>query len=96
MKKHPHWVSFDDELKELLKDPAYKARHEEGLFQLDTAYRLMLLRKKRRMSQRELAKKIGTSQSAVARMETGNMNMTIETISRVATALGVRPMISFV
>ncbi|NCU28338.1 MAG: UDP-N-acetylglucosamine 1-carboxyvinyltransferase [Candidatus Moranbacteria bacterium] len=45
------------------------------------------LREGQGLSQEELAKKIGTSQSAVARMEDGKQNFTTEMIMRISNAL---------
>ena len=43
----------------------------------------------RQMTQAELAKKIGTSQSAVNRIENGNQNLSIEMIEKISEALHV-------
>jgi|HubBroStandDraft_1064217.scaffolds.fasta_scaffold101609_1 ribosome-binding protein aMBF1 (putative translation factor) len=40
------------------------------------------------LSQRELARRMGTSQAAVARMEAGSVGATLTTLQRAATALG--------
>jgi UDP-N-acetylglucosamine 1-carboxyvinyltransferase len=45
------------------------------------------LRQDRGMSQEALAKKIGTTQSAVARIEKGDQNLSTETLSKVSAAL---------
>jgi transcriptional regulator with XRE-family HTH domain len=54
------------------------------------------LREKRGLSQRELAERLGTTQSAVARLEAGNVSPTLPTLDKVAEALGVELVISFV
>ena len=41
------------------------------------------------LSQRELARRMGTSQSAVVRLEGGGVGATLTTLQRVATALGL-------
>lgn len=46
------------------------------------------IRQERGLTQAEFAKRLGTSQSAVNRMEQGKQNLSLETISRVSTALG--------
>ena len=41
------------------------------------------------LSQRELARRMGTSQAAVVRLEGGGVGATLTTLQRVATALGL-------
>ena len=41
------------------------------------------------MSQRELAGRMGTSQAAIDRLESGGVGATLTTLQRVATALGL-------
>ena len=48
------------------------------------------------MSQSDLAKKIGTTQSNVARLEAGEQNFTTETLYRVAHAFGRDLKVEFV
>lgn len=47
------------------------------------------------LTQTELAKKIGTKQSAIARLESGNSNPSIAFLSKLAKALGTELHISF-
>jgi ribosome-binding protein aMBF1 (putative translation factor) len=47
-------------------------------------------RAKKGMTQRALAQKIGTKQSAIARFESGRSNPTLSFIQKVSDALGVR------
>ena len=44
-------------------------------------------RKQRGLTQQELADVLGTSQSAVHRIESGGQNLSLEMINRIATAL---------
>ena len=48
------------------------------------------------MSQEDLAKKIGTTQSNVARLEAGEQNFTTETLYKVAHAFGRDLKVEFV
>src|SRR3989338_6224589 len=66
------------------KKKEFKKHYEEFGKQLEIAYRLAQLRKEKRMSQIELAKQIGTTQSNVARMESGQQNFTIGTQIKLA------------
>jgi ribosome-binding protein aMBF1 (putative translation factor) len=47
------------------------------------------------LSQSKLAKRVGTSQSAIARLESGGAQPTIATLRRIATAIGVDLVIEF-
>jgi len=46
------------------------------------------IRQERGLTQAEFAKRLGTSQSAVNRIEQGKQNLSLDTISRISTALG--------
>lgn len=81
-------VDFDVYLSKRLKDQQFKKDYEAYGKQLEIAYQVLQLRKKQKMSQMELAKKIGTTQSNVARLESGEQNFTTETLSKIAWAFG--------
>ena len=71
-------------LKIELKDKKLKKLYDEYGKQLEIAYQIIQLRKKQKITQSELAKKIGTTQSNIARMESGKQNFTIDILSKVA------------
>jgi transcriptional regulator with XRE-family HTH domain len=48
------------------------------------------MRIKGEMTQAQLAEKMGTKQSAIARFESGRSNPTFDFIQRLATALGLK------
>lgn len=48
-------------------------------------------RQRLKVSQEELAMRIGADQAYVSRVEAGQMNVTLETVEQVATALQVDP-----
>ncbi|MFA6190128.1 MAG: helix-turn-helix transcriptional regulator [Candidatus Staskawiczbacteria bacterium] len=89
-------VDFDDLLKKELKNPEFKKRFDEYGRQLEVAYQILQLRKRKGMSQAQLAKKIGTKQSNIARMESGQQNFSMDTLEKIANALGLDLNISFV
>ena len=78
-------VDFQEYLAEKLRNPKFKKYYNEYGKQLEIAYQILKLRKQKRMSQAELARKIGTKQSNVARMETGQQNFTTDTLQKVAS-----------
>lgn len=47
-------------------------------------------RRQRQLTQTELASALGTSQSAVARIEQGKQNLSLETLARISEALDSR------
>jgi predicted transcriptional regulator len=49
---------------------------------------LVTARKERGLSQTEIAAEMGTSQSAVARLEAGDVDVRLSTVERYAAALG--------
>lgn len=76
--------------KELLKDPKVAQEYKR----LEPRYRLISqlieARRKKGMTQAELARKIGTRQSAIARVESGNANPSIGFLEKLTEALGTR------
>ena len=74
--------------KELLKNKeAYKEYKK-----LEPKYRLISqligARIKNGLTQRQLAERIGTKQSAIARIESGNANPSIDFLEKITSALG--------
>jgi len=53
------------------------------------------LRAKKKLTQKALAKKLGTKQSAIARLESGRANPTLEFMQKTAEALDKKLVISF-
>ena len=49
----------------------------------------------KKMTQKELAGKMGTKQSAIARFETGNINPSLDFLQKLATVLGYRLTVTF-
>lgn len=80
----PKTTDFNTYLKQQLKNPEIKKHYESAGKQLDIAYQILQLRKARGLSQSELAKKLGTTQSNVARIEAGQQNFTTVTLQKIA------------
>jgi DNA-binding transcriptional regulator YiaG len=89
-------IDFQTHLEEQLKNPEIKKYYDEFGKQLEIAYAILQLRKKLKLSQKELARKIGTSQSNVARIESGSENLTVQTLQRIAQAYKRNLKIKFV
>ncbi len=87
---------FQKYLKENLKDSEFQEYFSEHGKRLEVAYQILQLRKKKKMSQIQLAKKIGTTQGNIARMESGQQNFTTNTLNKVALAFKCDLKINFV
>ena len=81
--------------KNWLKDPAYKDAYESLITEFELAQKLIEVRVKSGMSQGELAQKMGTSQSAIARLESGSAMPSMRTLSKLALATGCEMQINF-
>ncbi|MCH7759471.1 helix-turn-helix transcriptional regulator [Patescibacteria group bacterium] len=83
-KKIKKAVDFQEYLSQQLKNPEIKKHYDKFGKQLEIAYQIMKLRRQKRMSQTELARKINTKQSNIARMEMGQQNFTIDTLQKIS------------
>ena len=79
----------------ILSDPKVKTEYEN----LDVLYniksQIIKLREEQGISQKELAQKIGTKQSAISRLENDDYNPSVELLDKVAHALGKKLDIRF-
>ena len=81
---------FEKYLEKQLRDHEFREEYEK-LEPLYTLIKLEIkLRNEKRLSQKELAERMGTSQPAIARFERGNINPSLEFISRLAKALNTK------
>lgn len=80
--------TWDEFKKELLTNPAVKKEYDalEDEFALIEA--LISARVSKKMTQKELAEKVGMKQTAIARLESGESNPTYLTLSKIAKVLG--------
>lgn len=72
-----------------LEDPEFRARWEAAALARLVANCLISYRAERGLSQTALADQLGMKQPAVARLETGEHNPSLETLARISTAIGV-------
>lgn len=96
MKYRGHKVyTLEDSLKELMKNPKFKKEWEDSEAEYQLACKLIEARIKGNLSQRDLAKKVGTSQAQIARIEGMNANPSLSLLKRIASALNTKLHISF-
>jgi DNA-binding XRE family transcriptional regulator len=89
------YPSFKRYLAQEMKNEAFREAYEKESKKLEIAYQILLLRKKKKMSQAALAKKIGTKQSNVARMEAGEQNFGIDMLQKIAQVFNKDLKVSF-
>ena len=82
--------TFQDHLKESLKNPKFKKAWEESEAEYQINRLLIAARLKNKMSQSELAKKANTTQAVISRLEGMTANPSIGLIQKIAQALNLR------
>jgi len=83
-------IPFETIKQRLLADPEVKREYEALAPEFEIAAELTKARLRAGLSQAELAQRMGTSQSAIARMENGRSLPSMTTILRLAEATGSR------
>jgi DNA-binding XRE family transcriptional regulator len=73
-----------------MKDPEYRKAYEALEPSFALYEELIRARIEKKVTQKELAEKMGAHQSAIARFESGKTNPTLAFAARLAQALGVR------
>ena len=82
-------TNFDLYLEEQLKDPVFAERFERAGEAWDVALQLAALREKAGLSQKELARKLRTSQQQISRLESPDYEgHSLSMLRRVAEILG--------
>ena len=82
-------TNFDLYLEEQLKDPVFAERFERAGEAWDVALQLTALREKAGLSQKELARKLRTSQQQISRLESPDYEgHSLSMLRRVARVLG--------
>lgn len=79
-------IPFEEIKAELLADPEVKAQYDALAPEFEIATELIRARLRAGLSQAELAARMGTSQSAIARLESGQTLPSTKTLLRFAEA----------
>jgi HTH-type transcriptional regulator/antitoxin HipB len=78
-----------------LASPQAGAGYQRARRALELGEQIRRLREGLGISQAELGRRIGSTQPAIARLEAGRVSPTLETLDRVAAALGVELVVGF-
>ena len=89
-------LGLQDVLKKELKDKEFKKYYEEEGRKLEIGYKIAQLRHRLGLTQKQLAGKIHTTQTVIARLESGNhWTCTLRTLEKIASATGSKLEINF-
>lgn len=87
-------VPFSNFKKQALKDPEIKAEYDRLEPEFAIIRSIIRKRLETGMSQKQLAQKMGTKQSALSRLESGTYNPSLAFLKKVSDALGGKLQIS--
>lgn len=87
-------TNFEEFEEELLKDPAIRKEYEVLQPKYAIIASIIERRNTLQISQKQLARIIGTQQPAISRLEKGNYNTKLSTLFKVVNALGMEVSIS--
>ena len=86
---------FERMKKRLLKNPEFKRLHEESRPEFEIARAVIRARIQKGLTQKQLADKLQTGQSAISRVESANSTPSLSFLKRLAQALGTSLSIQF-
>jgi len=81
-------VTYKQLKQKWMLNPKFKKTYEDLEPEYAITMGIMMKRIEKNISQKEFARRLGTSQSAVARLESGTYNPSLKFLKRVAKALG--------
>ena len=80
-------MKVEDHLKELLKDPLFRELYALDTVKFELIKKILRYRIKHRLTQRQLAKKVGVSQQQISKIEEGEFSK-LATIQKLLRAIG--------
>ena len=89
-------MKVDDYLQEQLKNPEFKKEWDDIQPEMEVIRTMMNIRIKKKMTQKDLAKKTGLQQADISRLENGTRNPSLKMLKRLANGMGMELKISFI
>ena len=80
----------------LMKDPEFRVEYQKADAEFALVEALVRARTKANLTQAQLARRLGTTQSAVARLEGGRVSPSVATLRRYAEATGAKLQIELI
>lgn len=78
----------------MMQDPEFKKGYDDLEVEFSIISQMLEKRLAKGMTQKQLAEKVGTKQSAIARLESGNSNPSVAFLGKISKALGGKLQIS--
>jgi predicted transcriptional regulator len=92
MKAH----DYNEMLKDELKNPKFRKEYEALKEEFEVSRQVIELRLRKGLTQKDLAEKVHTTQSSIARLESGSYrNLSLSYLRRIGSALGAEPHVKF-
>lgn len=88
-------VSLDEVFAKGEKSPSWKAAYAKADIEVRLAITIVKARERAHLTQTQLAKAIGTTQSVISRIERADQNLTLGTLSKIADALNSELVVQF-
>ena len=82
------WHSHSDILAKDMKSKSFRNAYHEEIVRQQLAEQISKARKTKKMTQKAVAEKADMPQSVVARIESGNHSVSMDTVGRIAHVLG--------
>lgn len=90
-----HHLDFKVWLKDSIKNPEFKDAYDRQEPEFAIIRAIIEARITSGLSQKELAGKMGTKQSVISRLESGNANPSIKFLQKIAVALDAHLVVKF-
>ncbi len=88
-------TNWDTYKQKLLKDPEFKKLYENSRPEFEIAKAIIRARIENKITQKELAEKMNTTQSVISRVEQGKTSPSISLLKRLAAALNTTLQVQF-
>ena len=88
-------MDWETHKRQLLKNKKFKKALDETEFEYKIARAIILARTKNKLTQKELAKRMGTKQSVISRVENAKTTPTLSFLKRLALVLNTKLTVEF-
>ena len=87
---------LDEWLSKKLKKPGFRKHFRQARLAVEVAHQIVLLREKLGISQVDLARRMGTKQQTISRLESGDYEgFTLKTLMKIAEATKTQVVVTF-